>query len=46
MDKIFTARDRGHVEEIKNLIKQMQRVYKNDYSDEIEWLDNLEKRFI
>jgi len=45
MEKKFIARDRGHVEEIKRIVKQCERDYKLDLSEELNWLDSLEKRF-
>ena len=41
----FTPRDRGHVEEIKRALLQLEKDYQLDLSSEKEWLDELNERF-
>lgn len=40
----FTARDRGHVEEIKTHLHKIEEDYALDLSGETNWLDKLEDR--
>lgn len=41
----FTPRDRGHVQEIKLALQKLEKDYQISLADEIEWLENLDKRF-
>ena len=41
----FTPWDRGHVEEIKIALHQLEKDYMLDLSTEKEWLDGLDGRF-
>lgn len=41
----FTPRDRGHVEEIKRALLQLEKDYQIDMSSEKEWLGGLNERF-
>ena len=45
MEEKFTARDRGHVEEIKKALEQLGKVYGLNMSAEIKWLYGLNRRF-
>ena len=44
MDKI-TARDKGHIEEIKTALSRVEKDYLINLSSEKDWLDGLVERF-
>lgn len=44
MGKI-TARDKGHIEEIKTILSRVEKDYLINLSSEKDWLDGLVERF-